>query len=274
MRIFKNILIFVILSSCSTKNENKQQILPNIDIQFQTGCVVHEDYLISILTENGQLIARKIKPNYYYGLKTDSIWTFYLDSNRIDIIDKFIRKAEVLNGECPIRNTSVDDYNINIHNDTVFKIYGHCDWDGLDYFSIEKLLFKEHFDDLEKKRKGLEDSISIALNGKWIVTGLDNIKQNDTIAFWKTDELDDLEEGTIVWMFSDSSSFHSFNNSQFDLTYSKNYELILINGSNHLRIGSGAVIDKKGNMTIENYGANFEILHIDIDKIYLKYWWR
>jgi hypothetical protein len=274
MRIIKYILIILILSSCSTKNEDKQQKLPNIDIHFQTGCEVREDFSISILTENGNLIARKIKPNYYYGVKTDSIWTVHLDSNGIAVIDMFIHKAEELNGECPIKNTSVDDYKIKIHNDTTFKIYGHCDWDSLDYFSIEKELFKSHFDDLEQKRETLKDSISSALNGKWIVTGLDNLKQNDTVTFWRTNELDDIEEGTVIWMFSDSLKFTSFDNKLFDLTYSKDYELILKNGYNHLRIGSGAVIDNKGNMTIENYGANFEIINIDNEIIKLKYWWR
>lgn len=274
MNITKYILIILILSSCATKNEDNQPILPNIDIQFQTGCYTREDYSISILTDNGQLIAKKIEPNYYYGIKTDSIWSTRLDSNKVNIIKAFLKKAEELNGECPILTSSIDDYNIYIHNDTTFKIHGHCDWDSLDYFSFEKILFKKQFDDLKKKRGTLNDSIINELNRKWIVTGLDNLQKNDTVTLWRTDELDDIEEGTVIWMFSDSLKFTSFDNKLFDLTYSKNYELILKNGYNHLRIGSGALIDNKGNMTIENYGANFEILNIDNDIIKLKYWWR
>lgn len=275
MKLLKYILIFLILSSCSHKNEEIEQILPNIDIQFQTGCIARFDYSISIKTENGKAIARKIKPNYYYGVKTDSIWTVQLDSSQIAIIDKFILKAEELNGECQIKNTSVDNYIINIHNDTVFKIYGHCDWDGLDYFSIEKLLFKEHFGDLENKRVILKDSISKGLKGQWIITGLDKeIKHNDTVTMWRTDEVNNIESGKTVWTFSDSLSFKSFDNRNFDLTYSNSYELNVINGENHLSINSGALIDKKGNMTIKNYGANFEILMIEPGKIILQYWWR
>ena len=60
MRYFINILIVLTLSSCSITNEDKETVLGNIDIQFQTGCEAREDYSISILTENGQLIAKKI----------------------------------------------------------------------------------------------------------------------------------------------------------------------------------------------------------------------
>ncbi len=275
MRHFKYIMIVLILCSCSITNNEKESVLENIDIQFQTGCEAREDYSISIMTDNGQLIVKKIQPNYYYGTITDSIWTVIIDSNRLKIIKRFIEKAKELNGNCPIESTSVDDYNIVIHNDTTYKIHGHCDWDSLDYFTIEKLLFKEHFNDLEKRRVSLKDSINKLLIGQWIVNGLHKgLKQNDSITLWRTDELDDLEVGTIIWNFDDSLKFGSLDNNIFDLAYSNSYDLLVENGSVDLRINSGALIDKKGNITIQNYGAYFSILEMESEKIILNYWWR
>ncbi len=275
MKHFKNILIVLILTSCSITNTDKEAVLENIDIQFQTGCEARKNYSISILTENGQLIVKKIQPNYYYGTKTDSIWTVIIDSNRLKIIKRFIQKAKELNGECPSLSSSIDDYRIDILNDTTYNINGHCDWDSLDYFSIEKLLFKEHFNDLEKRRISLKDSINKLLIGQWIVNGLyTGLKQNDSLTLRRTDELDDLEEGTIIWNFGDSLKFGSLDNNIFDLTFSNSYDLLVENGSVDLRINSGALIDKKGNMTIENYGAYFSILEMESENIILKYWWR
>jgi len=272
MRHFKYIFIVLILTSCSISNNEKKSELKNMDILFQTGCESRVDYSISILTENGQLIAKKIRPNYYYGTKTDSIWTVIIDSNRLKIIKEFIQKAKELNGDCPIRSTSVDDYKILIHNDTTYKIHGHCDWDSLDYFSLERLLFSEHFNDLEKKRISLKDSINKLLIGQWIVDGLHKgLKQNDSITLWRTD---DLKRDAIIWSFGDSLKFRSLENKIFDLKLSNSYDLLVKNGSVDIEISSGALIDKKGNMTIENYGAYFSILEMESKKIILKYWWR
>lgn len=272
MRQFKYIFIVLILTSCSFTNNEKKSKLKNMDILFQTGCEARIDYSISIMTENEQLIAKKIRPNYYYGTKTDSIWTVILDRNQLKIIEKFIQKAKEFNGDCPIQSTSVDEYKIHIHNDTTYKIHGHCDWDSLDYFSLERQLFNEHFIDLEKKRISLKDSINKLLIGQWIVNGLHKrLKKNDSITLWKTDN---LKKDAIIWSFDDSLKFRSLENNIFSLKLSNSYDLLVNNGYIDLKISSGSLIDKKGNMIIENYGAHFSILEMKSKKIILKYWCR
>jgi len=275
MKKINYLFIALIITSCSTQQNENENLLPNIEIQFETGCESRESYSISIQTESGQLIAKKNEPNYYYGTKTDSIWTVNLDNTKINAVKNFILKAKILNGECPIESTSVDEYNITIENDTTYEIHGHCDWNGLDYFSIEKLLFKEHFNNLDYARNTLKDSVIKELKGQWIITGLNKeLKRNDIVTMWRTDELDDLEKGMIIWNFSDSLSFGSLDNEIFDLTYSKKYQLLVAYGNVNLRISSGALVDSKGNMTIKNCGADFNIREIESEKIVLDYWWR
>jgi hypothetical protein len=198
-----------------------------------------------------------------------------LDSSRIQIIKNFIAKARELNGECPIKSTSVDNYKIIIKNDTTYNIYGNCDWVGLDYHSIEKLIFIDHFVNLEKQRASLKDSVCNELKGQWIITGLHkDIKQKDIITMSRTNDIDHLKIGTVVWEFFDSFKFKSHDNKIIDLTFSKDYQLIVENGYVDLRIGSGAITDSNGNMTIENYGSDFIIKEIESGKIILEYLWR
>ena len=269
------LFLALIITSCSIEKNKKEYLLPNIDIQFETGCETRENYSISIYTESGQLIAKKIEPDYYYGTKTDSVWTVNLDSTKISVIKNFILIAKIFNGECPIESSSIDKYNITINNDTTYKIYGHCDWNGLDYFSIEKLLFKEHINNLNYARNNLKDSVIKELKGQWIITGLNReLKRDDIVTMWRTDELDDLGIGTTIWNFSDSLRFESLGNEVFDLIYSNDYQLLVEYGEVNLRINSGALIDTEGNMTIKNYGANFNIIEIESEKIVLEYWWR
>jgi hypothetical protein len=272
MRPLKYILIILILTSCYNPNNGKKSELKNIDILFQTGCYTRIDYSISIMTENGHLIAKKTRPNYYYGTKTDSIWKVKIDKKQLEIINAFIQRAKELNGVCPIRSTSVDDYKIIIHNDTTYSIHGNCDWGGLDYFSLERLLFNEHFNDLEKKRNVLKDSVNKVLVGQWIVDGLHKeLKQSDSITLSRTNY---FKKDMIVWSFGDSLKFRSLENKIFDLKLSNSYNLIVNDGSVDLEISSGASTDKNGNMTIENYGAYFSIMEMNADKIILKYWKR
>ncbi|MCD4747136.1 MAG: hypothetical protein K8R58_12635 [Bacteroidales bacterium] len=218
---------------------------------------------------------QKVKPNYYYGFNTDSIWTVNLDSTRICIIKDFIQKARELNGECPIATTSIDRYKITIHNDTTYNILGYCDWVGLDYFSFEKILFREHFEDLDKKRYSLKDSVNQVLRGHWIVTGLSgNIKRGDLIYMEWTDNLDDLETSTIVWEFSNNYKFRSYDNKFLNLTYSTKYSLIVDYGYLSLCICAGTIEKPNGDMKIVNNGAYFEFKKIEPKKVSLEFWSR
>jgi len=270
-------LITLLLSSClfqKTDRLSEKNSIPDIDIQFETGCEERSNYLISILNVNNKLIAKKIRPNYYYGYITDSIWTIELDSIKINLIKKFIQKAKEFNGECPIITSSVDNYEIIIHNDTVYKIEGHCNWEGLDFYSIEKILFQNHFDSLNKKRVSLKDSLNRILSGQWIVTGLNKeLKQSDTIILLRTDEHDKYEIGSVFWEFSDGNNFNSKDSLVFDLAYSNNYGFVVDYGYVGLGIHAGTKIEQNGDVT-STRGAFFEIDSINIDKIILKYFGR
>jgi len=248
--------------------------LPDINIQFETGCEYRLKYSIAILNKNNKLIAKKIKPNYYYGNFTDSIWTIELDSNKINLIKKFINKAKEFNGECPIITSSIDYYEITIHKDTVYKIGGNCNWEGLDFFSIEKKLFQNHFELLNKKRVSLKDSLNKILSGQWIVTGLNKeLGKRDTIILWRTDELDENENGAVFWKFFDGNKFNCNDSLVFNLAYSKNYSFVVDYGYVGLAIQAGTKIEQNGKETYTK-GAFFEMDIINTDKIILKYFGR
>ncbi len=282
MRRLSYILTILVFVSCnSNRKEQSENIIlfPSIDIVFETGDESREQYQIEIYSDGSSIFAKKIEPNYYYGKSTDSTWLVELDSNKVELIREFLKMSKKMNKRCnegsQIVSSSIDFYHISIENDTLIQIDGNCDWNGFDYFSIEQKLFNEKFIELNMLRTHLKDSIIDALEGKWVVSGLKNeLKQNDLLTLERTDELDELEVGTIIWAFGDSLSFNSSDNKVLDFTYSKSYELYVNNGSLDLTIASGAVILPNGNMTIENYGAYLTIEKIEKDKIILNYWWR
>lgn len=282
MRRFYNILVFFLFISCNSNRVKESESLisfPHINILFETGCEVREQYQIEIFTKENSIFAKKIEPNYYYGRLTDSTWLVELDSNKVEIINEFLKISKRINKSCDensqIVSSSIDLYHISVGNDTLIKIDGNCDWNGLDYFSIEQKIFNEKFTVLNTYRTNLKDSIITVLTGEWIVSGLKKeMSQNDTLILERTDELSEMEEEIIIWSFGDSLSFNSSDRKVLDLTYSKNYEIYVNNGSLDLTIASGAVILPNGNMTIENYGAYLTIEKIEKDKIILKYCWR
>jgi len=274
--------ILTILVSCNlnrTEQSENKILFPSINIVFETGDEAREQFQMEIYSNGSSIFAKKIEPNYYYGKSTDSTWLVELDSNKVEIIKEFLKTSKKMNERCDeefqVVSSSIDFYHISVENDTLIEINGNCDWNGLDYFSIEKKLFNEKFTELKARRTHLKDSINDVLKGRWVVSGLKNkLKQNDILTLERTDELDELEVGTIIWTFGDSLSFSSSDNRILDFTYSKNYKLYVNNGSLDLTIASGAVILSNGNMTIENYGAYLTIEEIEKDKIILNYWWR
>jgi hypothetical protein len=274
MKYFSSILLLVLIS-CNRDIKDNKSLLPNIKIEFQSGCTAVKYYSILINNKNGQLVARKIAPNYYYGDKTDSIWEVVLDKKNISVIKKFIQKAKELNGKCPIKTTSINDYLITINNKPTYKIKGNCDWEDLDYKSIEKLIFKRNYEILEKKRITLKDSIIDELKGHWILNGFhEGLKKFDLLSLCRITKLSDVAPNTIVWTFSDSLKFKSLNNRILDLTYSKDFVIGVEDGSVSLNIGYGDSVDKDGILTMANEGVHLRIKKITKETIILGYWGR
>ena len=158
-KYFLLVSLTILMVSCthnSAKDEAKAPELANIYIQYQTGCEVRENSAISIYSENGIMMAEKVEPIYYYGSERDSTWIIVMDSSKIRLIKNFINKAKELNGNCPIKSKSVDDYNVCIQNDTSYHINGHCDWEGLDFLSVENALFEERFLQLKEEQMKMD----------------------------------------------------------------------------------------------------------------------
>lgn len=266
--------VLTIISCNSNKREESESLIlfPSINITLITGDEAREEYQMEIYSEGNTVFGKKIEPNYYYGAKTDSIWLVELDSAMMKTIREFIETSKRFIGDCPIQSTSIDIYYITIEHDTSHRIYGNCDWNGLDYFSLEQKLFEKKFSELNRYRSNLKDSMVNALKGEWVVNGLKKeMKQNELLQLQRTDEFDEQEVGTVIWSFGDSLSFNSSNNKKIDLTYSKSYGLNVKNGSLDLIISPGFAIQPNEGY---NYGVYLTIEKIETEKITLQYWWR
>ncbi len=174
MRSILTFLAIYILSTCNScgQIENNFEV-SSVKIDFETGCETREGRSMLIIKKDSNYFANKLEPNYYYGTTTDSVWILKLDSTKINAIYRFVAKARQLgNSSCPSITTSIDHYLITINKETSISIVGNCDWNGLSYVALEKIVFKEKFEELEFKRNSLKDSISTNLQGIWKISGL------------------------------------------------------------------------------------------------------
>jgi len=244
----------------------------SLKIEYETGCFARISGSLLIIEKDGDYFASKLEPNYYYGTRTDSVWTLKLDSVKINTIYRFVDKAKQLEkSSCPSLTTSIDHYLITINEGTSIRIVGNCEWNGLNYNALEKIIFKEKFEELEFKRNSFKDSIRTNLEGIWKVSGLkQDLKRYDLVILYRTPKFSKSRLKTI-WSFTDSIDFKSHTNNIIDLKYSTEYWLIVSYGYVSLTIRPG-YIENEGKYIKKNDGLHFMIKKMETDKITLEYW--
>jgi hypothetical protein len=250
MKFNLTFLFLILLFSCNTneKKVDKSELndFAEIQIDFVSGDEVMILHRMSISKDNTTIKATKEKPYYYYGSKTDSVWTADIGKYELKLINEFITKAENQNDSCSSLSTSIDRYKINIRNKEQINIIGNCDWNGIDYASLEKKIFEHKFFELEKKREFVADSIVQSLEGIWNVSGWkDGVLKNKEVILARTTDIAPKIEGQYRWTFDKTKSSELKMNLDVD----------------------------EGSSLIEIRGSTYDIISIEPNRIKLKYLW-
>jgi len=241
------IILLLILTSCNSDKIDKAEFndFSDIEIRFRTGDERIEFYSMNIFKSREKIKAVKKSPFYYYGSGTDSTWTTEIGKSDLKLITKFIEKAKTTIDTCSFNSSSIDYYDIKTNGKEI-KIVGNCEWNGIDYDSLESKIFKHKFIELEKKREIVADSLAKSFNGIWDVSGWENgVLKNHNLVLTRTTENKPKIDGIYRWAFDKE------NNSDLK----KNLDI------------------DEGSTLIEIRGSMYKVLNIETDKIELKYLW-
>ncbi|MFC7357086.1 hypothetical protein ACFQO1_05265 [Jejudonia soesokkakensis] len=241
------IILLLILTSCNSDKIDKAEYndFSDIEIRFRTGDERIEFYSMDIFKSGEKIKAIKKSPFYYYGSGTDSTWTTEIGKSDLKLITEFIEKAKTIKDTCSFNSSSIDYYDIKT-NGIEIKIVGNCEWNGIDYDSLESKIFKHKFIELEKKREIVADSLASGFNGIWEVSGWENgVLKNRNLVLTRTTENKPKSNGIYRWTFDKE------NNSDFK----KNLDI------------------DEGSTLIEIRGSMYRVLDIKTDRIELKYLW-
>jgi hypothetical protein len=250
MKFNLTFLFLILFFSCNTneKKIDKSELndFAKIQIEFVTGDEVMTLHRMSIFKDSKTIKATKEKPYYYYGSKTDSTWTTNVGKSELQLIDEFISKAKNQKDSCSFLSTSIDRYKINIGNKEQINIIGNCDWNGIDYDSLEKIIFEHKFSELKNKREFVADSIIESLNGIWDVSGWKNgALKNKEVTLTRTNDNEPKIEGQYRWTFDKTKMAELKNNLDID----------------------------EGSSLIEIRGSTYDIIKIEHNRIELKHLW-
>jgi hypothetical protein len=241
------IILFLILTSCSSDRIDKADLnnFSDIEIRFSTGDERIQYYSMDLIKSGEKIKAIKKSPNYYYGSKTDSTWTTEIGKSDLKLLTKFINKAKTLKDTCSLNSSSTDYYRIKTTRQEI-KIVGNCEWNGIDYDSLEKKIFKHKFIELNKKREFVTDSIVNGFNGIWDVTGWENgVLKNRNLVLNRTTENKPKVDGIYRW------------------TFDKNKQAEF---KQKLNLGERST-------SIEIGASTYKIINIEKDRIELNYMW-
>lgn len=253
-----------------TYSTNTTDSLVPFHLILYSGDEYVEQYEMNIYKKSNKYYADNISPSFYVGKKSDSVWTVELDSNKIVTCIKFINKAKLLPKECESVSTSIKDYTIAFAYDTI-KIRGDCDWDGLDFFKFRKILFQDKFSDLELRRKTNIENLNAQLTGRWYFKPLTtSLKRDDYFTLTRIHN----SPSDCYWEFRDTDSFKNSCNTMLDFTYSNLYKWKIDGGDILLIIEGGFITDKKGNISVANYGSTFILDTLNDKKLKLKFLWK
>lgn len=241
------IILFLILTSCNSDKIDKAEFndFSDIEIRFRTGDERIEFYSMDILKKGEKIQAIKKSPFYYYGSGTDSTWTTEIGKSDLKLITEFINKAKSIKDTCSFNSSSIDYYDIKTNGNAI-KIVGNCEWNGIDYDSLENKIFKHKFIELKKKREIVADSLVEIFNGFWDVSGWENgVLKNRNLVLTRTTENQPKIDGIYRWTFEKEKE------SEFK------EKLDIDEGSTLIEIGA----------------STYKVLNIEKNKIELKYLW-
>jgi hypothetical protein len=251
--------------------------LPRIWIDYSVGEVETDDYQLYIHPLGKKIYASKIKTLDEY--ENEIIWETELDSSLIQLVKQFLVKARQLYYQrCPITSSEKVTYNVRIGLDSNLYIEGNCDWDGLDYNSLENSILNHQYIASGNSMADLKDSIAEIpklLSGYWVISGLKNeITKNDTVVMERIDGLYGLNKNAIVWSFESDSIFKSMNNKIINLTYSESFHLYKYDksgrmGAIELSIDAGWEYMESERKKFKNEGISFILDKIEEDKVIL-----
>ncbi|MBC3756957.1 hypothetical protein H7U19_00980 [Hyunsoonleella sp. SJ7] len=217
----------------------------DIEIQFWTGDERIVFHSMDILKRGGNIRAIKKSPFYYYGSGTDSIWTIEIRKSDLKLITKFINRARTLKDTCLFNSSSIDYYDIKTNGEEI-KIVGNCDWKGIDYDSLEHKIFEDKFIELKRKREIVADSLANSFLGVWDVSGWENgVLKNRNIVLTRATESKPKIEGFYRWAFKRTR----------ESEFKKKLD-----------------VDEGGTL-IEIGASTYKVLHIENNKIELRYLW-
>ena len=168
-----------------------------------------------------------------------------MHQSKLKLITEFITKAKSIKDTCSLNSSSTDYYDIKIKGKAL-KIVGNCEWNGIDYDSLETKIFKHKFVELEKKREIVADSLISSFNGFWDVSGWENgVLKNRNLVLSRTSYNEAKTDGFYRW------TFEKENESDF---------------KKELDINEGSTL-------IKIRGSMYKVLDIQTDKIELKFLW-
>lgn len=256
--------------SCNLMQSNKNAIdvldtLTPFTVNFNLGDYEIIKYEIKVYKLGDDFFADNIAPFYYYGTKTDSVWTVKLTKEKKKLCENFIKKAKSLPNECPQMSSAFENYMIVLPYDTI-EINGECDWDKLDFYNLSNTLFSEKFRELSKKRKQLEKELNSKIYGKWNVLNLHSEQKRGNILI-----LSRVNNSKCNWEFGHNFLFRSYCNDIFDMSKSEDYLWNIDQGEIYLIIQAGFNKEKNGDISVANYGAEFIVENIDKNYIQLKF---
>src|SRR5690606_23355143 len=157
MKHYLNLIILICIFSCKTNNDHINETefhdFSDIKIDFRTGDEVRTLSRMLILKDSQKIRAVKQSPFYYYGFQTDTIWTTEIGKSDLQLIKSFIIKARNQKDSCSFGSTSIDRYKISIGDSEELKIIGNCEWNNIDYDSLEHKIFQKQFEQLKLKRE-------------------------------------------------------------------------------------------------------------------------
>ena len=198
------IILLLILTSCNSDKIDKAEFndFSDIEIRFRTGDERIEFYSMDIFKSGEKIKAVKKRPFYYYGSGTDSTWTTEIGKSDLKLITEFINKAKSLKDTCSVNSSSIDYYDIKT-NKNELKIVGNCEWNGIDYDSLERKIFKHKFIELKQKRESVADSIVKNFNGIWDVSGWENgVLKNRNLVLERITKNKPKVDGIYRWTFN------------------------------------------------------------------------
>ena len=210
---------------------------------------------------------------YHYGKHTDTSWVTVLNRQKLEWVKESFDTANTKGGlfgfENPDEGTAC--YYI-LEADSLSRgwpcnpgISRHFSFD-----SIERVLFREFFEELEKKRTRIRDSVLADLMGKWElqIPKAGSIKYGDTLHLIKL--APGKQSDRITWSFLAEGVFKSTGLKHSHLIYSLSYE-VNTNGPERIIIASGYKTSERKDKDFVHLGADLQVLYLDDNRMRVIY---